>query len=173
MGQRLTNVIQKDCPFCEGRGKVLSEESVSLSVKKEIFSVCESTLAPAVLVEANPAVASYLIGTGGQSLRILEQRAYKKIMIKGVAGMRMEETIIRPVYDLEEIEKQSVPVKVGQKIHVKVEEPHAGHQMDGIARVEGFVIDIEEGGALVGQEVWVEIKQIYRTYAKAFVISSS
>lgn len=172
-GQRLAHVLQKDCPFCEGRGKVLSEESVSLSAKKEILSVSEYTLAPAVLVEANPAVASYLIGTGGHNLRVLEHRAHKKIVIKGVAGMRMEETIIRPVYDLEEIGKQAVPVRVGQKIYVKVEEPHAGHQMDGIARVEGFVIDIEEGGALIGQEVWVEISQIYRTYAKAFVLSPS
>lgn len=172
-GQGLTHVLQKDCPFCEGKGKVLSEESVSLSAKREILSVSEYTGAPAILVEANPAVASYLIGTGGHNLRILEQRTGKRIVIKGVAGMRMEETIIRPAYDLEETEKQAVPVQVGQKLQVKVEEPHAGHHLDGIARVEGFVIDIEDGGALLGQEIWVEISKIYRTYAKAFVVSAS
>ncbi|WP_148134740.1 Rne/Rng family ribonuclease [Candidatus Formimonas warabiya] len=172
VGQGLTHVLQKDCPFCEGKGKVLSEESVSLSAKKEILSVSEYSGAPAILVEANPAVAAYLIGSGGHNLRILEQRTGKRIVIKGVAGMRMEETLIRPAYDLEEMEKQAVPVEIGQKIKVKVEEPHAGHNFDGIARVEGFVIDIEGGSALLGQEVWVEITRIYRTYAKAVVVSA-
>jgi ribonuclease G len=173
VGQGLTHVLQKDCPFCEGKGKVLSEESVSLTAKKEILTVSENTGAPAVLVEANPAVAAYLIGTGGHNLRVLEQRTGKHIVIKGVAGMRMEETLIRPAYDLEETEKNAVPVQVGQKLKVKVEQPHAGHHQDGIARVDGFVIDIEEGGALLGQEVWVEISRVFRTHAKAYVVSAS
>ncbi len=84
----------------------------------------------------------------------------------------MEGTIIRPTYDIEEMEKQAVPVNVGQKIKVRVEEPHAGHYSDGISRVEGFVIDIEGGGALLGQDVWVEIIKVYRTYAKAYVVSA-
>jgi len=92
-------------------------------------------------------------------------------VIKGVAGMRMEETMIRPAYDLEETEKNAIPVQVGQRLKVKVEEPHAGHHQDGIARVDGFVIDIEEGGALLGQEVWVEISRVFRTHAKAYVVA--
>ncbi|HHT64382.1 MAG: Rne/Rng family ribonuclease [Bacillota bacterium] len=172
VGQGLSQVLQKDCPFCEGKGKVLSEESVSLTAKKEILSVSENTGAPAILAEVNPAVAAYLIGSGGQNLRILEQRTGKRIVIKGVPGMRMEETMIRPAYDPEETEKNAVPVQVGQKLKVKVEEPHAGNYLDGIARVDGFVIDIEEGGALLGQEVWVEISRVFRTHAKAYVIAA-
>lgn len=173
VGQGLTHVLQKDCPFCDGKGKVLSEESVSLSAKREILSVSDYTGAPAILVEANPAVAAYLIGTGGHNLRILEERTGKRIVIKGVTGMRMEETLIRPVYDLAETEKQAVPVEIGQRIQVRIEEPHAGHPLDGIARVEGFVIDVENGGAMLGQDVTVEISKIHRTYAKAFIVRAS
>lgn len=171
VGQGLSHVLQRDCPFCEGKGKVLSEESVSLRAKKEIFALSESSGAPAILVEANPAVAAYLIGAGGHNLRSLESRTGHRMIIKGVAGMKMEETNIRPAYDFESIEKQALPVNVGDRIKVKVEEPHSGHSSDGIARVEGFVIDVEGGCALLGQEIWVEITKLYRTYAKASVIA--
>lgn len=170
-GQGLAHVLQKDCPFCEGKGKVLSEESVSLWAKKEILSIGETSGAPAILVEANPAVAAYLIGSGGHNLRGLEQRTGKRIIIKGSAGLRMEETLIRPAYDLETTEKQAFPVKVGDRIKVKVEEPHSGHNSDGIARVDGFVIDVDGGGALLGQEILVEVTKVFRTYAKASVIA--
>ncbi|MCR6544994.1 Rne/Rng family ribonuclease [Dehalobacterium formicoaceticum] len=171
-GQGLIHVLQKDCPFCEGKGKVLSEESVSLDAKREIIALCENSGAPAILVEANPSVAACLIGTGGHNLKILEQRAGKSVVIKGVPGMRMEETMIRPAYDPDEAAKKVIPVQVGQRLFLKVEEPHAGHQGDGIARIEGFVIDIEEGGALLGQEVLVEISKIHRTFANAFIVSA-
>ncbi|MDD4752828.1 MAG: Rne/Rng family ribonuclease [Desulfitobacteriaceae bacterium] len=170
-GQGLAHVLQKDCPFCEGKGKVLSEESVSLWAKKEILSIGETSGAPAILVEANPAVAAYLIGSGGHNLRGLEQRTGKRIIIKGSAGLRMEETMVRPAYDLETTEKQAFPVKVGDRIKVKVEEPHSGHNSDGIARVDGFVIDVDGGGALLGQEILVEVTKVFRTYAKASVIA--
>jgi ribonuclease G len=170
VGQGLAHVLQKDCPFCDGKGKVLSEESVSLWAKKEILSISETSGAPAILVEANPAVAAYLIGSGGHNLRGLEQRTGKRIIIKGSAGLRMEETMVRPAYDLETTEKQAFPVKVGDRIKVKVEEPHSGHNSDGIARVDGFVIDVDGGGALLGQEIWVEVTKVFRTYAKACVV---
>lgn len=171
--QGLSSVLQRDCPYCEGKGRVLSEENVSLKAKKEILSVCEYSEAPAVLVEANPAVAAYLIGPGGYNLRNMEQRTGKRIIVKGVAELHMEKVLIQGIYNTEEIEQQAIPVKIGEKIKVKVEEPHTGYTYDGIARVQGFVIDIEGGGPLVGQEVWVEIVKLFRTHAKGCVISHS
>ena len=170
VGQGLVNVLQKDCPFCDGKGKVLSEETVSLWAKKEILAVSEQTEAPMILVEANPTVAAYLIGPGGYNLRAMESRCGKRLVIKGLASMRMDETVVRPAFDTENIEEQSVPVSIGQKLQVKIDEPHAGVGGDGIARVEGYVIDVEGGGALVGQKVWVEILRVHRTYAKAVLI---
>jgi len=171
VGQGLVNVLQKDCPFCDGKGKVLSEETVSLWAKKEILAVCAQTTAPMILVEANPAVAAYLIGPGGYNLRSLESRCGKRLVIRGVASQRMDETMIRPAYDDENLEDLLVPVSLGQKLQVKIDEPHSGLDGDGIARVEGFVIDVEGGGDLVGQKVWVEIIRIHRTYAKAALLT--
>ena len=47
---------------------------------------------------------------------------------------------------------------------------HAVNSEDAIARVEGYVIDIDRGSAYVGQRVRVEIVQTYRTYARARLV---
>ncbi|WP_143338472.1 TRAM domain-containing protein, partial [Desulforamulus profundi] len=70
----------------------------------------------------------------------------------------------------EEISSQTVPVKTGEIIELKVEEPHISNPSDGIARLDGFIIDVEGGGALVGELVSVEIVKVHRTYAKARLV---
>ncbi|MBY6274281.1 MAG: hypothetical protein CW346_19225, partial [Bacillaceae bacterium] len=46
---------------------------------------------------------------------------------------------------------------------------HASNAADGIARVDGYVIDVADAGRLVGQVVPVEILKVFRTYAKGRV----
>ena len=52
------------------------------------------------------------------------------------------------------------------------EEPHAGNPRDGIARVEGYVIDIKDGGSRVGEKLKVRITSCLRTFAKAAILDS-
>jgi ribonuclease G len=71
---------------------------------------------------------------------------------------------------VEEVELRALPVRVGQVLSVKIEEPHAHNARDGIARMEGYVLDVNRGGMYVGQEVLVKISQVFRTYGKASVL---
>ena len=50
---------------------------------------------------------------------------------------------------------------------VVIEEPHFANPEHGIARLHGYVLDIEGGGELVGEEVQVVIKETTRTFARA------
>ncbi|AQS59951.1 Rne/Rng family ribonuclease [Desulforamulus ferrireducens] len=166
----LAEVVQKSCPYCEGRGKVLSEETVSIQLKSQIFQLARQTLADTILVEANPVVAARLIGAGGANLRELEQRTGKNLYIRGSATHHLEQVTIKPLLDQEEISSQTVPVKAGEIIELKVEEPHISNPNDGIARLDGFIIDVEGGGCLVGELVSVEVIKVHRTYAKARLV---
>ncbi|SHE53330.1 Rne/Rng family ribonuclease [Desulforamulus putei] len=166
----LAEVVQKPCPYCEGRGKVLSEETVSIQLKTQIYQLARQTAADTILVEANPVVAARLIGAGGVNLRELEQKTGKNLYIRGSATHHLEQVTIKPLSDQEEISSQTVPVKAGEIIELKVEEPHISNPSDGIARLDGFIIDVEGGGALVGEIVSVEIVKVHRTYAKARLI---
>lgn len=166
----LAEVVQKPCPYCEGRGKVLSEETVSIQLKTQIYQMARQTMADTILVEANPIVAARLIGAGGVNLRELEQKTGKNLYIRGSATHHLEQVTLKPLSDQEEISSQTVPVKAGEIIELKVEEPHISNPTDGIARLEGFIIDVEGGGVLVGELVSVEIVKVHRTYAKARLV---
>jgi ribonuclease G len=99
VGQDLSNLLQKDCPLCEGKGKVFSEESIYLRAKKEILTVSEYTEASKILIEAHPEVAKYLTCVMARNLQLLEQVIGKQIIVKEVPGLRMEDTLIRADYN--------------------------------------------------------------------------
>ncbi|WP_027366192.1 Rne/Rng family ribonuclease [Desulfotruncus alcoholivorax] len=168
----LAEVLQKACPYCDGRGKVLSEETVGISIKQQIHQMAKQTAAETILVEANPLVAARLIGSGGANLRDLEARIGKNLYIRGSAEHHIESVSMRPLYDQDDIQAQTLPVKPGQVLEVRVEEPHANNYNDGIARVNGFILDIEGAGSLVGETVPVEVSKVFRTYAKARLIQA-
>ncbi|OTA41205.1 MAG: hypothetical protein A6D92_08880 [Symbiobacterium thermophilum] len=67
------------------------------------------------------------------------------------------------------MEARALPVAAGQVLQLRIEEPHASNGADGIARVDGYVIDVADAGRLVGQVVPVEILKVFRTYAKGRV----
>lgn len=163
----LAEVLQKSCPYCEGRGKVLSEETLGIHFKNQIFHMCRQTKADTILVEGNPLVAARLIGSGGASLRELEQKTGKNLYIRGSANHHIESVTIRPLQDNDEIQAQAPPVRPGEVLEVRVEEPHVSNINSGIARINGYILDIEGGGALVGETIAVEVSKVYRTYAKA------
>jgi len=165
--QELESVLQKECPYCHGKGKVLSEETVVLQARKEVVQLASTSKARALLVEANPAVAALLIGAGGANLHMLERRVGKKLIIKGNENFHLEEVRQRELFAAEEINNLSMPVKVGEVLEVVIEGVHTTNSSDGIARVGGFVLEIINGASFVSRRVPVEVIQVFRTYARA------
>ncbi|OPY57783.1 MAG: Ribonuclease G [Pelotomaculum sp. PtaU1.Bin035] len=163
----LAEVLQKPCPYCEGRGKVLSEETLGIHFKNQIYHMARQTSSDTILVEANPLVAARLIGSGGVSLRDLENKTNKSLYIRGSAANHIESISIKPIQGNEDIQAGTLPVKPGEVLEVRVEEPHVSNLNDGIARVNGFILNIEGGGILVGETIPVEVGKVFRTYAKA------
>jgi ribonuclease G len=166
----LSEVMQKTCPYCEGKGKVLSEETLGIQYKKSICQLARQTLANTIIVEANPLVASKLIGSGGANLRELEQKTGKTLCIKGSNEKHIESVDICPVSDNGDMQFNNLPVQQGQVLEVMIEGPHNTNVKDGIARLDGYVLDIEGGANLVGETVPVKVAKVYRTYAKARIL---
>ena len=168
--QSLDDVLQRACPYCDGRGKVLSEETMSRKVRADIKRILKHTSSEAVLIEVHPSVAALLIGSGGANLRDLERETGKLVYVKGDSDCHLETMNLRALGTREEVEAKALPVRAGQQLELKVEEPHATNPVDGIARVDGYVVDIEGGGGRVGERVRIEVVKAFRTYAKAHLI---
>lgn len=166
----LSSLLERPCPYCEGKGMVLSEESVSMKACHAIRTLAEQKDSLGILVEVHPSVAAFLIGGGGSHLRELEEEIGKKIIIKGSDASHLEDVQVRSLYSREEIIFLSAPVRPGEILDVDVEDAHATNDSDGIARIQGYIVDIENGRELIGKKVLIKIDKVYRTYAKARIL---
>ncbi len=167
--QGLDDLMFRQCPCCDGRGKVLSEETMSRKVEREIRKILQHSVIEAILIEVHPSVAGLLIGAGGSRLKELEKDTGKHIYIRGSLEAGLEEIKICIAGTKEEVERKAQPVRVGQILELTIDEPHSGNPWNGIARLEGFVVDVEGGGELVGERVMVEIVDVHKTFAKGRV----
>lgn len=168
--QSLDEVLEKTCPYCEGRGRILSEDTVAKKVERELDRVFRERKGEAVLLEVHPTVASVVIGSGGNRLSQMESRYEKYIYIKGNDSLHPEEIRIKAVGSKAKLENLAMPVREGQIMDVVIEEVHVSNTNDGIARVDGYIIDVEEAAGLIGEKVRVEIYKTFRTYARARLI---
>lgn len=167
VGNNLLAVLEQECPYCQGTGKVLSQESVLFKLRKELLEIGRRVSGEAILVEVYPSVASLLIGAGGSHLAEIEKEIGKSVYVKGRKEFHIEEFRVRSVATREEAEKYALPVSEGDELSILVEEAHATSWNDGIGRIEGYVINIEDGAKKVGEKVKVRITKASKTFAKA------
>ncbi|MDD4337903.1 MAG: Rne/Rng family ribonuclease, partial [Firmicutes bacterium] len=166
----LAESMTKVCPTCDGRGRILSEETLSFRAIRAIKKEALSTDQPAMLVLLHPSVAAMLIGAGGSNLSALEQETGKTIYVKGSFDQKVEDIVIAAVGSKEDVEKKALPVSAGDRLEVVIEEPHVSNSRDGIARLEGYVIDVEGAGRLIGEKLPVEVTKVFKTYARARMV---
>ncbi len=169
--ESLLNQMTRVCPVCEGRGHVLSEDVVARRVRYRIMEKLRETGAEAVLVEAHPLVAAHLIGPGGSNLRLLEHETGRSVFVRGVDVVDINHVDFVAVGKKVEVEQSALPVHDGDRLELEISERHATNPKDGIARISGYVVDIESGGNHVGERVAVEIIRALRTFATARIVS--
>ena len=170
--QPLEGVLLQKCPYCNGDGKVMSEETVSLHARREIMLRCERLSAPGLLVRAHTSVAALLIGSEGKQLKEMEKKTGKRIVIQGDDDLHVENVFIEEMWS-EDILEDSIPVRPGERIEILIEEPHTVDPRRGIARIQGFILDVAEAGSMVGRRVPVEISEVYRSFAKAHLLEET
>lgn len=168
--QDLATFLQRPCTYCSGTGRVLTPLVVCSRVERELKKYLPREKAEAVLVETHPEVAALLIGSGGSNLRKLEEEIGKYLFFRGNDDMHQEKYRILATGTREEINRKALPVSRGETHEVLIEEPHTVNSGNGIARLHGFVLEVEQGGNYVGQKVQVEIKEVSRTFARAEIV---
>ena len=163
-------LIQRECPYCQGSGMVISESGMALKIIREISELSAKENFTAILLEAHPRVAAVLIGTGGEKLKELEEKTGLDIYISGNDELHIEEYNIIKKGSKKELARLALPVQEGEEYGVLIEEKQLNNTTAGIARINGYIIIVEEAGNRVGQEVKVRIRDVYRTFARAEVI---
>ncbi len=165
----LASIVETPCPLCNGSGRVLSDETLALQAAQQAYSLAKESEVEEVMIRCHPNVASFLIGIGGVNLQALERDCGIRVFVRG------EETMERDAIELQSggdgsMGKEAVPVREGMELTVEVERAHAKNQRHGIARIEGYVLDIPGGAKWLGQTVRVRIKDVHKTYAVAEIM---
>jgi ribonuclease G len=165
--QSLREILQTECEHCEGAGYKVSLDNLAHRAVRAIQQIAQRTPEPALLLGVNPQVGSLLIGPGGVNLEKTEKNLNKVIFIKGQDYLSLDQVRLLASGDKDEIEMLAFPVQEGDEIDLRILEAHMSNPNDGIARLEGYIINVEGAGIYIGKKIRVLITKTYRTYARA------
>ena len=165
----LSEVLETVCPVCEGTGRVESDENIAFRIAQEVYYSALEPEVEAILIKCHPAVGAQLIGVGAANLDELEKETGKTIYVRGQESYERDSFYLISG-ERERIKEQAYPVKVGDRITAAIQEVHAHNSKNGIARLDGFVIDCSQCAGLVGETVQLEITDVQRTSAAARLV---
>lgn len=170
-GETISEIVNEACPYCQGRGQILSPESVSIQVERDLRKLAVRADDEAFLVTAHPEVAAHLIGSGGQAVAHIEKEIHRAVYVRGDENLHIEKYEILQG-DLQEIEKQVLPYKRSQVVECEVVRSSFVSLPRSAAWANGYMLDLADGGKYIGQRVKARLVSISRSYAEGEVIGS-
>lgn len=168
-GETISEIVNEACPYCQGRGEILSPESVSIQIEREISKLAAEVDDEAFIVLAHPQVAAYLIGAEAQTVEQIERHVRRAVYVRANPKLHIEKYEIIPG-DLQEIEKQMLPYRKSQIVEAEVVRSPFISLPRSSAWCDGYMLDLSNGGKFVGQTVKARLTSISRSYARAEVV---
>ncbi len=168
-------IISRPCPTCHGDGVIKSEETIAIEVERQLREI--ASRAPrkteAFLVQMNPRVSTKFTGEGSRVLHALEADTGKLFHFEGSEGLPLEHFAITMEGSRQEIEERAIPFHEGDEVLVNIVEPHMYEVDDAVAKVDGYIISVVNGGRFVGTKQLVRIEEAGRTAAVATLVNVS
>jgi ribonuclease G len=161
----LTNV----CPACKGDGVVVSMETHAVDAERRIRRLIAGSRSKAFHIELNSQVAATLIGPGAERLAELEKETGRSLAVKGRQRAPHDHFVVLEQGSPDKVEDKALPVERGQELEVELEEAHQHSDTDAIARVDGYVVTVEDAASRVGEKVSIRIENVAKTAARAVI----
>ena len=160
-------ILTRACPVCQGKARVLSEETMALSVERRVRALARKSQAKAWLIEVNGAVADRL---SGARLKRLEKQTGRRVFLEGGSALPVDSFRVISEGGLAHVEEQRVPVREGQEVTVELEFSLTYSPRDAVGYVDGYMIIVEGGRQHLGKRRKVRVTEIARTGARATVL---
>ena len=145
-----------------------SEETIAIEAERklrELVAAAGPDGSEAYLVRMNPKVTAYFTSDGGRTLHTLEQDTGRFFHFTGSEGLPLDHFAVVQEGAREEIEEQSVPFRAGEEVHVDIVEPHMYSEDDAVAKIDGYLIEVQDAIPYVGEKMLVRIEHAGRTAA--------
>ena len=160
-------ILTRACPTCSGKGRVLSEETMALSVERRVRALARKSQAKAWLIEVSGGVADRL---SGPRLKRLEKQIGRRVFLEGGSTLPVDAFRVICEGSLAHVEEQRVPVREGQEVTVELEFSLTYSPRDAVGYVDGYMVIVEGGRQHLGKRRKVRITEIARTGARATVL---
>jgi ribonuclease G len=165
-------IMTRPCPTCDGEGVIRSEETIAIEFDRRLRELARRSTAEALLVQINPRVTAQFTGNGSRMLAELERDTGKRLHFEGSEGLPLDHLAVTLEGTREQVEERALPFRVGDEVLVEIVEPHMYNVDDAVAKIDGYIISVVEGGAHVGEKRLVRIDEVGRTAATASLVGS-
>jgi ribonuclease G len=115
-------------------------------------------------------VSSQFTGNGARVLHALEAETGRHFHFTGSEGLPHDHFDIVLEGSDDEIREQAIPFRAGDEVLVTIVEPHMYEVDDAVAKVDGYIISVVDGGAHVGEKRLVRIEEAGRSAATAVLV---
>jgi ribonuclease G len=160
-------ILTRACPTCSGKGRVLSEETMALSVERRVRALARKSQAKAWLIEVAGGVAERL---RGPRLKRLEKQIGRRVFLEGGSTLPVESFRVIAEGSLAHVEEQRIPVREGQEVTVELEFSLTYSPRDAVGYVDGYMVIVEGGRQHLGKRRRVRVTETARTGARATVL---
>ncbi len=97
----LSATLQTNCPYCRGQGRVLSEESVALKIRKALLRSFTNSACENWLVECSKTVSQCLETRARDGKPIFDKLGGRKVYVRSVFGLQADQYNIQALADPE------------------------------------------------------------------------
>jgi ribonuclease G len=167
-------IMSRPCPTCHGEGVIKSEETIAIEFERQLREIAARAKrgTEAFLVQVNPRVSAKFTGEGARVLHALEAETGKIFHFEGSEGLPLDHFAITQEGASQDIEERAIPFKEGDEVLVNIVEPHMYEVDDAVAKIDGYIISVVNGGRHVGTKKLVRIEEAGRTAAVATLLDS-
>ncbi len=162
-------ILTQTCPVCEGKARVLSAETMAITIERRLGEHAADTQARALLIEVNTAVAERL--TVGGRVKRLERATGKRIFLEGSRFLPIETFRIVAEGSLEAVESHRIPVREDEEVAVELEYALTYSPGDAVAHVSGYQVIVLNGRRALGEKRKVRITSLTRAGAMGVIVS--
>ncbi len=171
-GETISESMTEACPYCQGRGRIESSETVSIHIERELRQLAAQVDEEAFVVTVHPDVAVHLIGPMGETINEIERRLKHAIYVRSNEELHVEKYEIVPG-NLLEIERHMMPYNNADVIECQVIRNPFSILPRSTAWIDGYLVDLANGGKYIGQRVRAKLTDINRSYALGEVVGGS
>lgn len=170
-GESVTEAITNLCPMCEGRGRIVSTDTVAVWIEREMRRRLREP-GNAFLVECHPSVIENLIGADGEAVEELEHDLSRGLYLRANFDMEIDEFEITSG-TIEDFDTKHMGFRRAQVMEVNVRRGTEELYQRSIGWTDsGYFIELIDAEELVGARVKVVLQDIRRSFGVGTVIHS-